>query len=35
VLEVKEENRPTVQRFDVGDRVYASWSPLATTVVVD
>jgi spermidine/putrescine transport system ATP-binding protein len=35
LLEVKEENRPNVQRFDVGERVVASWSHLATTVVVD
>ena len=34
-LEVKEENRPSVQRFDVGERVAVSWNALATTVVED
>jgi spermidine/putrescine transport system ATP-binding protein len=34
-LEVKEENRPSVRRFDEGERVTASWNPLASTVVVD
>jgi spermidine/putrescine transport system ATP-binding protein len=34
-LEVKEENRPSVRRFDEGERVKASWNPLASTVVVD
>lgn len=34
-LEVKEENRPSVQQFDVGDRVLVSWNPVATTVMED
>ncbi len=34
-LEVKEENRPSVRQFEVGDRVLASWSPVATTVMED
>jgi spermidine/putrescine transport system ATP-binding protein len=35
LLEIKEENRPNVQQFEVGERVLASWSPLATSVVED
>ena len=34
-LEVKEENRPSVRQFDVGERVLVTWSPLASTVVHD
>ncbi len=34
-LEVKEENRPSVHQFDVGERVLVTWSPLASTVVHD
>jgi spermidine/putrescine transport system ATP-binding protein len=34
-LEVKEENRPSVQQFDVGDRVAVSWNSVATSVVED
>lgn len=34
-LEVKEENRPSVRRFDEGERVVASWNPAASTVIVD
>ncbi len=32
-LEVKEENRPNVAKWDQGDRVLVHWSPSATTVV--
>ncbi|HSG79289.1 MAG TPA: ABC transporter ATP-binding protein [Acidimicrobiia bacterium] len=32
-LEVKEENRPTVAKWNEGDRVVVHWSPDATTVV--
>jgi spermidine/putrescine transport system ATP-binding protein len=35
VLEVKEENRPGVELFEVGDEAVVSWSPRATTVVED
>lgn len=33
ILEVKEENRPSVATHDEGERVVASWNPEATTVV--
>lgn len=32
-LEVKEENRPSVRQFEVGDRVLAAWNPIAATVM--
>lgn len=35
VLEVKEENRPSIERHDEGARVIVSWNPGATTVVED
>jgi len=35
VLEIKEENRPSLPRYDEGSRLVASWSPDATTVVQD
>ncbi len=35
VLEVKEENRPGVELYDVGEEAVAAWSPRATTVVED
>ncbi|MDA2979736.1 MAG: ABC transporter ATP-binding protein [Actinomycetota bacterium] len=34
-IEVKEENRPSVKRFDAGERVFVSWNAGATTVVED
>jgi spermidine/putrescine transport system ATP-binding protein len=34
-IEVKEENRPSVTRFDAGERVFVSWRAGATTVVED
>ncbi len=33
VIEVKEENRPSVQLHDVGEQVVVTWLPEATTVV--
>ncbi len=33
ILEVKEENRPSIATHDEGERVVASWHPEATTVV--
>ncbi|MCB1245703.1 MAG: ABC transporter ATP-binding protein [Acidimicrobiia bacterium] len=32
-LEVKEENRPSIERFDEGTKVFVSWNPTAATVV--
>ena len=34
-VEVKEENRPSVEQFEVGERVAVSWNSVATTVVED
>jgi len=34
-LEVKEENRPDLDRFEVGDEVLVSWRPSAANLVTD
>ncbi len=34
-LEVKEENRPDVDRYDVGEEVYVTWRPEAANLVTD
>ncbi len=34
-LEVKEENRPDVERFEVGEEVLVTWRPRAANVVSD
>ncbi|MDH3251011.1 MAG: TOBE domain-containing protein [Acidimicrobiia bacterium] len=35
LLEVKEENRPTVEVFDVDAPVTVTWNPSAATVIED
>jgi spermidine/putrescine transport system ATP-binding protein len=35
VLEAKEENRPGVELYEVGEETVVAWSPRATTVVQD
>ena len=35
MVEVKEENRPSIRQFEQGERVQASWNRLASTVVED
>lgn len=34
-LEVKEENRPDIQRYDVGEEVLVTWRPEAANLVTD
>jgi ABC-type Fe3+/spermidine/putrescine transport system ATPase subunit len=34
-MEVKEENRPDLDRFEVGDEVLVSWRPSAANLVTD
>jgi spermidine/putrescine transport system ATP-binding protein len=34
VVEVKEENRPSVERYEVGEEAFLVWAPAAATVVV-
>jgi hypothetical protein len=34
-LEVKEENRPGVETYDVGDEAVVAWDPASTNVVRD
>ncbi len=34
-LEVKEENRPDIERYDVGEEIFVTWRPEAANLVVD
>ena len=35
LLEVKEENRPDLQRYEVGEEIHVSWQPGAANLVAD
>ncbi len=35
VIEVKEENRPSVERYEIGEEAYLVWHPEAASLVVD
>ncbi len=35
VIEVKEENRPSIELYEAGEETIAVWNPLASTVVED
>lgn len=35
IIEAKEENRPSVERYEVGEDAYLTWHPEAASLVVD